>query len=566
MKRLLSPAVLILSAIAVLALSRTGLAQSDSGRTAPPIGVALAVLLTLRDVISKARTVVRGRLFFAIVAGSLLQVPPAFAAFPGANGLVVFQSNRDGNAEIYVMNADGTGQTNLTNNPATDSMPAWSADGSKIAFSSDRDGTIDLYIMNADGTGVTRVTNDAATDYFAAWSPDGSRIAFARFVNNYDIWTVNVDGTGLVNLTNHPAEDAEPAWSPDGSKIAFRTSRGTFFDNEIFVMNPDGTGLVNLTTDPGWDGSPDWSPDGSKLLFGSTRTGTVEVWVMNADGTAPMALTATPLGDGTPAWSPDGTRIVFQSFRDFNDEIYVMNADGTNQVRLTNNAPPGSTIPEDWFPDWQPLNPTPPSGQRGLRQTNDYGYIALQREAGCISEELWTGMNYESIASLARGGQWSRPNAYAWAWYRATNNCTSNVTTAFGLKILQPHEFSIVPLDLASFATTIDLFTGAPPEGGPPFLSCVLASCELGPTASFYGTVFVNMTMTKEGHPLTFNFNGGVPPLPQSGLGPLGGFTTWRYIGGPVTGSVTGSINFAFDSLFIAEMGQVETHVLPSRH
>ena len=314
------------------------------------------------------RAVTSSQVFLiTVIAGSLIQSSPALAAFPGANGLVVFQSNRDGNAEIYVMNADGTGQTNLTNSPAEDTRPAWSADGSKIAFSSNRGGDFDIYIMNADGTGVTRVTNDAATDISPAWSPDGSRIAFARFVNGYDIWTINVDGTGLVNLTNHPAEDQAPAWSPDGSKIAFRTSRGASFDNEIFVMNPDGTGLVNLTNDPGWDDEPNWSPDGSQLLFSSYRSGSGAIWVMWADGTVQTPLTATPNGDDMPAWSPDGAQVVFKSFRNLNDEIYVMHADGTNQVRLTNNAPPGSTIPEDWFPDWQPLV-TPPTIEAEIQQ------------------------------------------------------------------------------------------------------------------------------------------------------------------------------------------------------
>jgi Tol biopolymer transport system component len=93
---------------------------------------------------------------------------PSLAAFPGANGKIIFTSDRDGNDEIYVMNTDGSGQTNLTNNPATDSRPAWSPDGLKIVFTSSRDDNSEIYVMNADGSGQTRLTTNPATDI----SPD----------------------------------------------------------------------------------------------------------------------------------------------------------------------------------------------------------------------------------------------------------------------------------------------------------------------------------------------------------------------------------------------------------
>jgi dipeptidyl aminopeptidase/acylaminoacyl peptidase len=263
-----------------------------------------------------------------------------FEAYTFSNGVaspfkIAFASNRDGNFEIYSMNADGGAQARLTTNPAFDGTPSFSADGTKIAFESSRTGNGDIYVMNADGSGQTRLTTSSAVDLLPTFSPDGTKIAFTSFrTGNGDIYVMNADGSGQTRLTTSAAVDAEPTWSPDGTKIAFTSGRTG--NGDVYVMNADGSGQTRLTTSAAIDSSPDWSIDGTKIAFTSNRDGNFEIYSMNPDGSAQTRLTNNPAFDGDPAFLSTG-KIAFSSNRDGNFEIYSMNADGSGQTRLTVN-------------------------------------------------------------------------------------------------------------------------------------------------------------------------------------------------------------------------------------
>jgi Tol biopolymer transport system component len=275
---------------------------------------------------------------------------------------IAFTSDRDGNREIYVMNADGSNQTRLTNNQAFDYAPTWSPDGKRIAFVSG-DSKYDIYVMDADGSNQTRLTNNQAFDGNPTWFPDGKRIAFIsdRDSNSLDlggespqtdylkIYAMDADGSNQTRLTNTNARDL--AWSPDGRQIAFTSGRED--EREIYVMNADGSNLTNLTNNPADDYAPTWSPDGRRIALCSYRDGEGVIYTVNADGSNKTRVINTPTNAfyiDKVAWSPDGRQIAFTDYHVYNggdtSQIYVMNADGSNLTKLTNSY--------DASPAWSP--------------------------------------------------------------------------------------------------------------------------------------------------------------------------------------------------------------------
>ena len=294
----------------------------------------------------------------------------------GAQAQIAFVSDRDRNDEIYVMDADGKNQRNLTNHPDTDYAPSWSPDGTRIAFMSNRDGnvpkggvltTFEIYVIDTDGRNPRNLTNDPNSDASPAWSPDGKRIAFTsnrdgnvHAIHGWptaEIYVMDADGGNPQHLTNDLNDDRHPSWSPDGKRIVFSSERdGHFIDefeeitSEIYVMDADGGNQQRLTENRKNDWDPSWSPDGTRIAFSSDRKGdfvNFEIYVMDADGDNLQRLTENRVYDWDPSWSADGKRIAFSSGDNNQADIYVMDADGGNQQKLTNH--PRNDGDPAWF-------------------------------------------------------------------------------------------------------------------------------------------------------------------------------------------------------------------------
>lgn len=302
---------------------------------------------------------VYSRLKFGLLSVLLLQVAVGCSAMRGQEGKIVFESHRDDNGEVYVMDADGSNLVNLSSNPAYDGVPSWSPDGQQIAFTSERENSTDIYLMGSDGSQPTKLT-EGSDNLVPAWSPDGTQILFAsnrtyevsqeggyvEVGGNTKLWVMDVDGSSKPErLTSGLGLDLYGSWSPDGQSVVFMSIRD---DNlEIYMLHPNNF-QENLTNNPAADLNPEWSPDGSKIAFMSDRDGNLEIYVLDLEDDTLTNLTNNPANEGDPSWSPDGSRIAFTSDRDGNIEIYVMNADGTNPQRLTDHPA------KDMHPHWQP--------------------------------------------------------------------------------------------------------------------------------------------------------------------------------------------------------------------
>lgn len=265
----------------------------------------------------------------------------ASGTFAGDSGRIVFTMRTEtGLADLYTMQPDGTGVTQVTNHPARDINPRWSPDGARIAFASERDGDADIWVADADGSNLVQVTDTdgGVGEFTPSWTADGRHIVFQRFfaIEIAEIWITNADGSG----DEHKLADGYiPGTSPHGKKIVYSARA----DDQLHVLDLGDGSTRRITDGPGTSAEANWSPRGNRLVFShaSSPAGFFDVHVMHADGSNVTQVTDTdpPLQDGAPVWSPDGDRIAFSQC-DFtggvqgNCTIWTARPDGQDRTQI----------------------------------------------------------------------------------------------------------------------------------------------------------------------------------------------------------------------------------------
>lgn len=219
--------------------------------------------------------------------------------------------------DIYIVNADGTGLTALTNTQENECYPAWSPDASKIAFARRSGGHYVISVMNADGSNVHDLFDPDLTQRIdtvacaPVWSPDGEHIAFTSGRDcNLEVYIMKADGSNLKNLTMHPASDGFPAWSPDGAEIAFTSDRDGHM--QTYACDLAGKSIRRIRDSETDDFAPSWSPDGKKILV-SVKNDKRELYIEMIDANKPGAE-KTPVGPPNAcfaSWARDGRHVAF---------------------------------------------------------------------------------------------------------------------------------------------------------------------------------------------------------------------------------------------------------------
>ncbi len=258
--------------------------------------------------------------------------------------LITYYSTIAGNNHIFSVRPDGAGRTLVTPfGPHNDYQPRWSPDGSRIAFESTKVGGYShIFVINADGSDETQLTFGNYYDYRARWSPDGSEITFESNRTSYShIFTADATTGAIGQVTSSTSKyDYHPVWSPDGSMIAFRSSRGGSY-YQIFTADlaTGAIGQVTPTLCCKYDYQPEWSPDSSTIVFRSNRGGSYyHIYTADAINGATTAaafqLTSGNYNNYDPVFSPDGSMIAWECLISYS-HICVMNADGSDQTQAT---------------------------------------------------------------------------------------------------------------------------------------------------------------------------------------------------------------------------------------
>ena len=291
-----------------------------------------------------------------------------------SSNAIVFVSTRDGNPEIYSMNADGTNPRRLTTNAATDEQPSRSRDGRRIVFSSQRDGNPEIYIMNADGTGQQRLTNDlsvdgAPQDSRPVFSPDGTKIVWDSTRGGLRrLFTMNADGGNQrpISVATSGQNSLDGSWNRDNSRLLgfivnTQNANGGFNDLSSITPATTDTGVAQVQIlQAGTSAAhPRYSPDGARIVLwttAGTTVGDARLQLLNSNGTLISNGPNGGTNQTSPSFSPDGNRLAWAAQPVTNSlqrQIYVATL-GTNAAQASGTAITTSAQGDNYDASWTP--------------------------------------------------------------------------------------------------------------------------------------------------------------------------------------------------------------------
>ena len=277
------------------------------------------------------------------------------AAFIGVRGVssteIAFVSDRRGNKEIYVMDADGGRQRAVTANGSINNFPGWSPNGDSIVFTSYRHHNQPNIFISTRGKSAPRRLltgmDPNLSQYRAVFNPVGDRLAVVMTTGGpSEIYSVRPGARKIRRLTRNKVIDVSPTWSPNGEQIAFVSDRAGA--PHIYVMDADGGNVRRITYNGSYNTGPVWSPDGKWIAYETRVGGQFDIWLIDPEGTVNVPLITHPSSDEAPSWSPNSRKIAFSSVRRGLADVYVQDIEGGPPRRLTRGK--GNSTSPGWGP------------------------------------------------------------------------------------------------------------------------------------------------------------------------------------------------------------------------